>query len=126
MTLQLDSQDISQFIVIGDKVLIKPTKNNDRTKSGLYLPPSVKEKEKLSSGYVLKTGPGYAIPNTDMDEAWKEENKEPKYIPLQTKEGDLAIYMQNTAMQIQFNNEKYAIVPYNAILMLIRDDELFN
>jgi len=126
MTFQLESQDINQFVVIGDKVLIKPKQSNNKTKSGLYLPPGVKEKEKLSSGFVLKTGPGYAIPNNEVDEPWKTESENPKYIPLQTKEGDLAIYMQSAAMHLQFNSEKFIIVPYQAILMLIRDDELFS
>lgn len=126
MSFQLDAQDIDQFIVIGDRVLIKPKGSENKTKSGLYLPPGVKEKEKLSSGYVIKTGPGYAIPNNDQDEPWKESNNQPKYIALQTKEGDLAIYLQNAAFPIQFNNEKYVIVPNNAVLMLIRDEELYS
>jgi Chaperonin 10 Kd subunit. len=61
-----------KFIVIGDRVLIKP-KTDERTRGGLYLPPSVHEKEKVQSGYVLKTGPGYAVaPAQDPDEPWNE------------------------------------------------------
>ena len=49
---------IEKFIVVGDKVLIKPKKHERTTKSGLYLPPGVKEKEIIQSGYIVKVGPG--------------------------------------------------------------------
>ena len=54
---------IDNFIVVGDRVLIKP-REMKHTRSGLVLPASVKEKEEIQSGYILKTGPGYPIPNS--------------------------------------------------------------
>lgn len=126
MNLQIDEKDLNKFIVVGDRVLIKPKNQQDRTKSGLYLPPGVHEKEKIHSGYVLKVGPGYPIPAIqDMDEPWKERKDEVKYVPLQPKEGDLAVYLHKSGYEIEFNNERYVIIPHSAILMLIRDDELF-
>ncbi len=122
--MDLKQQDINSFIVVGDRVLIKPKSDSEKTDAGLFLPPGVKEKEKIQSGYVLKYGPGYAIPSNEVEESWKE-NGEPKYIPLQVKEGDLAVFLFKSAFEIQFNNEKYMIVPHNAILLLIRDEELF-
>lgn len=53
---------LKNLIVIGDRVLIRPSRPNERTESGLYLPPGVQEKEKVQQGYVIKAGPGYAIP----------------------------------------------------------------
>ena len=126
MGLQLDEKDINKFIVVGDRVLIKPKNQKDRTKSGLYLPPGVHEKEKIHSGYVLRAGPGYPIPAIqDVDEPWKDRGDEVKYVPLQSKEGDLAVYLQKSGYEIEFNNEKYVIIPHAAILMLIRDEDLF-
>jgi chaperonin GroES len=126
MILQIDEKDLSKFILIGDRVLIKPKTQNEKTKSGLYLPPGVYEKEKLQYGYVLKTGPGYPIPAlTDVEEPWKESTDDVKYVPLQPKEGDLAIYLQNSGYEIIFKNEKYIIISHASILMLIRDEELF-
>jgi len=49
---------LKKLIVIGDRLLIKPTQANERTASGLYLPPGVQEKEKVQQGYVIKAGPG--------------------------------------------------------------------
>ncbi len=126
MALEIGDQDLSKFILIGDRVLIKPKDPQSKTKSGLYLPPSVQEKEKIHSGYVLKVGPGYPIPAvTDEDEPWKDQQDEVKYVPLQPKEGDLAVYLQSTAHEIIFKNERYIIVPHNSILMVIRDEGLF-
>ncbi|TFH25099.1 MAG: co-chaperone GroES [Bacteroidia bacterium] len=126
MTLQIEEKDLNKFIVVGDRVLIKPKNQQDRTKSGLYLPPGVQAKEQIHSGYVLKVGPGYPIPAIqDMDEPWKERKDEVFYVPLQPKEGDLAVYLQKSGYEIEFNNERYVIIPHAAILMLIRDDELF-
>ncbi len=126
MGLQIDEKDINKFIMVGDRVLVKPKNQQDRTKSGLYLPPGVHEKEKVHSGYVLKVGPGYPIPAIqDSDEPWKDRSDEVKYVPLQPKEGDLAVYLQNSGYEIVFNGEKYVIIPHAAILMLIRDEGLF-
>jgi chaperonin GroES len=47
---------LKKLIVIGDRLLIKPTQANERTASGLYLPPGVQEKEKVQQGYVIKAG----------------------------------------------------------------------
>jgi chaperonin GroES len=126
MSLQIDEKDLKKFIVVGDRVLIKP-KNQQKTKSGLYLPPGVSEKETIHSGYVVKTGPGYAIPAiTESDEPWKSNHDTVRYVPLQPKEGDIAVYLQKNGWEIEFNREKYIIVPQSAILLLIRDEGLFD
>lgn len=113
-----------KLIIIGDRVLIRLTKANSQTAGGLYLPPGVQEKEKVQQGYIIKTGPGYAIPSPIDDEPWKEQDEQVKYIPLQAKEGDLAIFLMSSATEIMYENEKYYIVPQNAILMLEREDDL--
>ena len=126
MPLEIGNQDINKFIVIGDRVLIKPKSATDRTKGGLLLPPGIQEKESIQSGYVVKVGPGYPIPAVaDSDEPWKDKSDEVKYVPLQPKEGDLAVYLQNNGWEIEFNREKYVIIPQSAILLLIRDESLF-
>ncbi len=115
-----------KFVVIGDRVLLKPRSQNERTRAGLYLPPSVTEKEKVRSGYVVKVGPGFPIPfQEDSDEAWKSSSEKVKYIPLQVHVGDLAIYVQKDSHEIEFNSEEYIILPQSSILMLIRDEGLF-
>jgi co-chaperonin GroES (HSP10) len=113
-----------KLVIIGDRVLIRPSVPNQRTESGLYLPPGVQEKEKVQQGYIIKTGPGYAIPMPVEDEPWKSEDDKIKYIPLQAKEGDLAIFLVHGATEIVYQNEKYFIVPQNAILMIEREEDI--
>jgi chaperonin GroES len=126
MSLLIDEKDINKFILIGDRVLIKPKNPQDKTKSGLYLPPGVHEKERVQSGYILKVGPGYPIPAVnEEDEPWKDKSEDVRYVPLQAKSGDLAIYLNTHNVEIQFNKEKYVIVPHASIVMLIRDQGLF-
>lgn len=127
MQLSIDQKDIEKFLMIGDKVLIKPKNPQSHTKSGLYLPPSVQQGEKIQSGYIIKTGPGYPLPSqVEEQEVWKKKKEEEvHYLPLQAREGDLAVYLQNAGYEIIFNDEKYLIVPHSAILMLVRDEGLF-
>ena len=115
---------LKKLIVIGDRLLIKPLKGDERTASGLYLPPGVQEKEKVQQGYVMKTGPGYAIPMPVEEESWKPDEEKVKYIPLQAKEGDLAVFLLSGATEVLYENEKYFIVPQSAILMLEREEDL--
>ena len=56
MQLAIDQKDIDKFLMVGDKVLIKPKNPQSQTKSGLYLPPTVQQ-EKIQSGYIIKVGP---------------------------------------------------------------------
>ena len=122
---QPNKDKLEKLVVVGDRLLIKPLSLTKKTKGGLFLPPGYNEKEEIQSGYVLKAGPGYPIPvSSDEDEPWKRESHEKiKYIPLQAREGDLAIFLQKGAIEIVYNDEKYFIVPQNSILLLEREDE---
>ena len=116
---------LKKLIVVGDRVLIKPAKQSDKTSSGLYLPPGVQEKEKIQSGYVIKVGPGYPLPMpVDEDDVWKGKEEQVKYLPLQAQEGDLAIFLQKGAIEVLYEDEKYFIVPQASILMLEREEDL--
>lgn len=117
--------DIQNVIVVGDRVLIKPEEDLEKTNSGLYLPPGVREKEKVLGGYILKVGPGIPIAtNQDEDEPWKQENGGPKYIPLQAKSGDFALFLKSNSYEIELKKERLYIVPQAALLLLMRDDDL--
>ena len=59
----------------------------------------------------MKSGPGYPIPlPMDNDEPWKSEDEKVKYVPLQVKEGDLAVFLQGGAYEVMYQGEKYFIV----------------
>lgn len=124
MELTVDNK-LKKLIIVGDRVLIRLKKQNEKTSSGLFLPPGVQEKEKTQSGYVVKVGPGYPIPVSTDDDDWKPDAEKVKYLPLQAEEGDLAIFLQKGAYEVVYQNEKYFIVPQSSVLMLEREQDLF-
>jgi len=110
------------LIVVGDRVLVEPEEGSDKTTTGLYLPDTVKEKQKVVGGYVVKTGPGYPVhdPNVSQEPWVDQTKKDIKYIPLQANAGDYAIFLRESAIEIEFEGKKYLIVPHSAILALVR------
>lgn len=113
-----------ELIVVGDRVLLSLDEGQEKTKSGLYLPASVREKEKVASGRVVKVGPGYPIPNPNYteDEPWSTNREPMKYIPLQAREGDYAVFLREQGVEVEYEDVKYLIVPQSAVLMLLRSE----
>ena len=73
------------------------------------------------AGYVVKTGPGYPVHEPGAsEEPWVTAKKEVKYIPLQASEGDYAIFLRESGIEIEFEGKKYLIVPHSSILGLVR------
>ncbi|KAA0211323.1 MAG: co-chaperone GroES family protein [Ignavibacteriaceae bacterium] len=126
--LSTDAERLKNLIVIGDKVLVKLKSSEDKTRSGLYLPPGVEEKEAVRSGFIMKVGPGYPVPfpADESDDIWKDSTDKIKYIPLQVKVGDLALFLQKNSIEIIFKGEKYFIISQHSILMVERDEALFD
>ena len=118
--------DTRKIIIIGDRVLIKPEEDLEKTTSGLYLPPGVGTKEKVQGGYVMKVGPGFPVasPGED-DEPWKDKSGT-KYIPLQAKQGDFALFLRKDAIEIELEKQKMVIVSQSSLLLLIREEDLSN
>ena len=114
-----------QILVVGDRVLIKPDKGEKKSKAGLYLPPSVLEKQEILSGVIVEVGPGIPLGNPDdnIDEPWSiNDNSSIRYIPTQADIGDIALFLNKASIEIKIENDDYLIVPQSAILILIRDD----
>ena len=112
-----------EVILIGDKVLIKPEEENNKTASGLYLPQGVQQKDEVMSGSVVNTGPGYPLGEAATEgESWSGRTRtELRYVPLQAQRGDFALFLKHNAVEVEIDGSKYQIVPHNAILLLIRD-----
>ena len=111
MGLQIEEKNIDRFIVVGDRVLIKPKNQRERTKSGLYLPPGVQEKEKIHSGYVLKVG----------DLAYKDQDKFP--FGAWCKEGDWIIFGRYAGSRIQIDGGEIRILNDDEIIGVVNDPE---
>ena len=111
-----------ELIVIGDRVLIEPDMDNEKTDTGLYLPQGIKEKEKVQAGTIIKTGPGYPMPSPeDLEiEPWQSPEQQKKYFPLQAREGDYCIFLRNSGVEITYESRKLIIIPHSAILVILR------
>lgn len=111
-----------ELLVVGDRVLILPDEGEEMTGSGLYLPQGVREKEKIQSGTVVKTGPGYPVPDPSALEAepWAAPELGQKYFPLQAQEGDKCVFLRASAIEMEYDGKKYIVVPHSAILVLLR------
>lgn len=114
-----------QIIVVGDRVLIRLDTGEKKSSAGLYLPPSVLEKQEVRGGVVVEVGPGIPLgnPGDSSSEPWHDDfSRDVKYIPPQAELGDYALFLNKASIEIKVGKDDYLIVPQSAILVLIRDD----
>ena len=111
-----------ELILVGDRVLIEPDQDPDKTDTGLYLPQGVKEREKVNAGKIIETGPGYPVPDPSLlnQEPWSKVSKD-KYFPLQAEKGDYCIFLREQGIEVKFERKSYIVIPHSAILVLMRD-----
>ena len=115
-----------KLIVVGDRVLIVPEEGEERTRVGLYLPQTALDTLAVQGGRVLATGPGtpMAEPASLDEEPWKIGRREgARYVPMQARVGDYALFFRKAAVEITFEGTKYLVVPLAAILVLVRHPE---
>lgn len=113
------------LIVVGDRVLIKVEDGEERTKVGLYLPPTAVDSQAVQGGQIVATGPGNPMPDfsDSGDEPWRTSQREPaKFLPMQARAGDYALFFRKAAVEITFENETYLVVPQTALLALVREE----
>ncbi|RME55177.1 co-chaperone GroES [Candidatus Woesearchaeota archaeon] len=88
-----------EIVPLGERVLIKPFKSEERTKGGIYLPETAKEEKK--EGVVVAVG----------------KFKDGKDLPL--SKGDKVIYGGFSSEEIEIDNEKHLFVDFKDILAKI-------
>jgi co-chaperonin GroES (HSP10) len=113
-----------ELIVVGDRVLIKVEEGEERTNVGLYLPSTALESQAVQGGTIMATGPGQPMPSFDSaagEEPWKEPARETRFVPMQARRGDYALFFRKASVEITFENERYLVVPQAAILALVRE-----
>ena len=122
-----DEPTPKHLIVVGDRVLITPEEGEGRTNVGLYLPATALESRQVQGGRIVATGPGtpMAEPASLDDEPWKfrAPGAEVKYVPMQARAGDYALFFRKAAVEITFEGESYLVIPQGAILALMRGDD---
>ena len=86
---------------MGDRLVVKPMQSEEKTKSGIYLPDTAKEKPQ--EGEVIAVGPGRV---TD----------EGKRITMDVEVGDIIIYTKYGGSEIKIDGEEYIIMRESDIL----------
>jgi len=88
---------------IGDRVVVKPEPEEIKTKSGIVLPETAKEKP--SEGTVVAVGTGRTLDNGQR-------------IPVEVKVGDKIIYSKYGGSEVKIENEEYIILAERDILAI--------
>lgn len=89
---------------LGDKVVVRPKAAEEKTKSGIVLPETAKEKPQ--EGEIVAVGPG--------------KTEEGKKVPLEVKVGDKVIYPQYGHTEIKVDNEELLILSESDILAVVQ------
>jgi len=113
-----------ELIVVGDRVLVRLEEGEERTNVGLYLPPTAVDNQAVQGGEIVATGPGLPMPSPDsnVDEPWRMTTRETRFLPMQARRGDYALFFRKAAVEITFEGDRYLVVPQAAILALVRDE----
>jgi chaperonin GroES len=89
---------------LGDRLLVKPNPSEEKTKSGIVLPDSAKEKPQ--EGKVVAAGSGA------RDE---KGNK----VPMEVKVGDTVLYSKYSGTEVKIDGEEHLIIKENDILAIV-------
>jgi co-chaperonin GroES (HSP10) len=113
-----------RLLVVGDRVLVRPEEGEERSRVGLYLPPTAVDSQAVQGGEIVATGPGLPMPDPSesSDEPWRTGPRETRFVPMQARAGDYALFFRKAAVEITFENERYLVVPQSAILALVRGE----
>ena len=89
---------------LGERVIVRALPQEERTKSGIYLPDTAKEKPQ--QGEVMAVGNGKV---TD----------DGKTIPLHVKAGDKVLYGKYSGTEVKLDGEEFLIIKESEILAIL-------
>lgn len=88
---------------LSDRVVVKLEPQEEKTKSGIVLPDSAKEKPQ--EGTVIAVGPGRTLDNGQK-------------VPLEVKIGDKVLFAKYGGTEVKLDNEEYIILSERDILAI--------
>ena len=86
---------------LADRVVIRPIEREEKTKGGIFLPDTAREKPQ--EGEVIAVGPGRL-------------SDDGKLIKIDVKVGDRVVYARYAGTEIKIDDEDYVILRENDIL----------
>ncbi len=90
-----------KFTPLGERLIVKPSEEEEITSSGIILPDTAKEKPQ--EGDVVAVGPGRV---TD----------EGKHVPMELKKGDRIIYSKYAGTEYKDGSDEYLILRESDVL----------
>ena len=90
---------------LSDHILIEPIKEEEKTKSGIFLPDSA-QKEKPEQGLVIAVGDG-------------KKTDDGKIVPVSVKAGQKVLFSKYGPSEIKFDGKEYLIAKEEDILAVI-------
>lgn len=87
-----------------DKVLIKRVSEEEKTKGGIIIPDTAKEKPQ--EGKIVAAGQG-------------KRSEDGKLIPLQVKKGDRVLFAKYAGTEVKVNGEEHVILSEDDLLGIV-------
>ncbi len=90
---------------LSDHILIEPIKEEEKTKSGIFLPETA-SKERSEQGKVIAVGPG-------------KKTDDGKIVPMSVRPGDKVLFTKYGPNEIKVEDKEYLIATESDILAII-------
>ncbi len=94
-----------EIIPIRDHLVVKIEEEEEKTKTGIVLPDTAKEKPQ--KGKVVAVGQGRILENGQK-------------IPLEVKVGDVVIFSKYAGTEVKLEGEKYLVLTEGDILAIVK------
>jgi chaperonin GroES len=91
---------------LGDRIVVKLVKQEEKTKGGIVLPDTVKEKPQ--EGEVVAVGSGKVLENGQK-------------LPLEVKVGDKIIFSKYAGTEVKIEGEELIIFSERDVLAVVQD-----
>jgi len=91
---------------LGDRIVVEPLEAEEKTKGGIILPDSAKEKPQ--EGKVVAVGKG-------------KIGEDGKPVPMEIKVGDKVLYGKYSGTEITIGDKEYIILKEEDILAVVED-----
>ena len=93
-----------EFETAGDRVVVKPVEREERTKSGIVLPDTAKEKPQ--EGIVEAVGTGRILDNGQK-------------VPMELRVGDKVLYAKYAGNEFKLDDIEYLIISEKDVLAVV-------
>ncbi|NLZ44062.1 MAG: co-chaperone GroES [Clostridia bacterium] len=90
---------------LGERIVLKVMESEEKTKSGIVLPDTAKEKPQM--GKVLAVGTGRLLDNGER-------------VPLEVKEGDTVLFAKYAGTEVKLDGEEYMVIKESDVLAIIK------